>query len=176
MGGIGSGCWRTKPRKLTVDESLTLDIGFLQRTGHLTPGHSVVVRWPLNDEYEASIGCFAKDEELVLSYIFYLDGYERHIETRIPILITAAHFGGYRYWALCPFDASYRWVTKLYLPPCATSFACRRCHDLTYASSQESNPYGWQPSPELRWPGLHFEYFKGIKAKEPKIVESVVQD
>jgi hypothetical protein len=45
-------------------------------------------------------------------------------------------YGGQRMWMLCPECG--RRCGKLYLPPSASSFGCRDCHDFTYTSCQES--------------------------------------
>jgi hypothetical protein len=45
-------------------------------------------------------------------------------------------YRGQRMWMLCPECG--RRCGKLYLPPEASWFGCRDCHDLTYRSSQES--------------------------------------
>jgi hypothetical protein len=54
---------------------------------------------------------------------------------------TAQHFGGVRWWFLCPLAGCGRRVAKLYLPPGGRYFGCRRCHRLTYTSCQESGQF-----------------------------------
>ena len=56
---------------------------------------------------------------------------------RLQLRFTATHcyFGGLRHWFRCP--ACGRRVGKLYAPLSASAFKCRRCHDLTYRSTQE---------------------------------------
>jgi hypothetical protein len=52
-------------------------------------------------------------------------------------------FGGKRWWFICPLIvhgiACNRRAGKLYLPPGARYFGCRKCHDLTYRSRQEAH-------------------------------------
>lgn len=65
------------------------------------------------------------------------------IEYRVDVTATPCRFGGRRYWFLCPvvrqgMRCGER-VRKLYLPAGATMFGCRKCHNLTYRSSQEHN-------------------------------------
>jgi hypothetical protein len=66
-------------------------------------------------------------------------------ELTIPLIVTRPYFGGLRYWFACPGDtpdgACGNRVRALYLPPGETKFACRNCHDLTYASSRMSHAF-----------------------------------
>jgi len=59
----------------------------------------------------------------------------------IVITTTPCHFGGERYWFHCPIFSygrvCHRRVGKLYLPPRAEHFGCRRCHNLTYRKQKE---------------------------------------
>jgi hypothetical protein len=48
---------------------------------------------------------------------------------------TKCHFGGERFWFICPYCS--RRVSKLYLPPSGDYYACRKCHNLTYESCKE---------------------------------------
>lgn len=56
---------------------------------------------------------------------------------RLIFTSTVPHFGGVRYWFICPHCK--RRVGKLYKPENKDSFWCRHCHDLTYNSSQTHN-------------------------------------
>jgi hypothetical protein len=66
-------------------------------------------------------------------------------DVRIPVRLqtTATQFGGERYWFTCPLIvngvACGRRSGKLYLPPGARYFGCRKCHQLSYCSSQEAH-------------------------------------
>src|SRR5262249_39965307 len=55
---------------------------------------------------------------------------------------TVPHFGGLRWWFICPLVVRgvpcSRRVGRLSLPGGARYFACRRCYDLTYTSTQEA--------------------------------------
>jgi hypothetical protein len=58
---------------------------------------------------------------------------------------TRPYFGGRRWWFVCPLIvrgiACNRRAGKLYLPPGAKYFGCRKCHDLTYESCQDSHRF-----------------------------------
>ena len=57
------------------------------------------------------------------------------VSERIPLDRTRPRYGGVRWWFRCPSCA--RRCAKLYLPPGAECFACRRCHRLAYQSQRE---------------------------------------
>jgi hypothetical protein len=48
---------------------------------------------------------------------------------------TRPHFGGRRHWLVCSSCGSR--VSRLYFPEGQTRWACRRCHDLAYASQRK---------------------------------------
>ena len=54
---------------------------------------------------------------------------------RVSLTASPLPFGGFRWWFCCPICSSR--VAKLYLPR-AGYFACRRCHNLTYRSCNQS--------------------------------------
>lgn len=64
---------------------------------------------------------------------------------RIPVRLqaTPTHFGGERWWFTCLLIvngvACDGRAGKLYLPPGAKYFGCRKCHGLTYRSCQEAH-------------------------------------
>ncbi len=63
------------------------------------------------------------------------------MELPIRLETTPLHFGGHRWWGICPLVVNNvpcnRRVGKLYLPPGDRYFGCRHCHRLTYRSAQE---------------------------------------
>jgi len=64
---------------------------------------------------------------------------ERPCDYRIQMVTTRPHFGGVRWWFLCPLRPNGRpcgrRVRGVYLS--GDYFGCRKCHDLTYRSTQE---------------------------------------
>ncbi len=61
-------------------------------------------------------------------------------ESLIPVTTTRPHLGGKRHWFQCPIVRDGKLcgkrVGRLYLPPGASVFGCRDCHNLTYWKSQ----------------------------------------
>ena len=67
---------------------------------------------------------------------------EEDINYHVSIVSTPCHFGGGRYWFICPGrlpngSACERRVGKLYKPYNARYFLCRHCYDLSYRSRQK---------------------------------------
>jgi hypothetical protein len=144
MGGLGSGNWyRWQPRKTTVEECLALPTTHLKR--HISAGGGAgMVTWTLASGGKATINIYlagtGENRIIVLGYRWR--GIET-VVTRVSLATTPTQFGSPRWWYRCPIVEGRvecnRRVGKLYLPPGAKHFGCRRCHDLTYRSCQESH-------------------------------------
>jgi hypothetical protein len=57
----------------------------------------------------------------------------------VSLVSTVPHYGGLRWWFLCPRCG--RRVGRLHLNAHAPAFACRACHNLTYESAQTSRSF-----------------------------------
>jgi len=132
--------------RLTVEDCLVLSSATLMRdkllggntsyrtTLHLRPPHggsTVAV------EYESSTG----DREGFVA--LHLPAW--HLRLVIDVTPTTLAWGATRWWFRCPIVRNGRpcgrRCGKLYMPLRAGEFGCRTCHDLTYASCQESHKY-----------------------------------
>jgi len=151
VGGSGSGRWNHHEKRRTVEESWTLDVAGLllndplsyplsgtPRAIRITGSRRVLpVHYTLVEE----------DGGPILTLTYTLDGSPSAgaSEERLGFLTTKANFGGVRWWFACPLGVEGERcndrVAKLYLPPQGRKFGCRKCHDLTYESSQESHAY-----------------------------------
>jgi hypothetical protein len=69
-----------------------------------------------------------------LAYEIRQDGKSFPRRHRVGLEQTWPQFGGWRWWFSCPRCG--RRCDKLYLPPDAADFACRRCHGLLYLSQR----------------------------------------
>ena len=96
-------------------------LGVTARRGESSP-HPLLPAMPMGR------GTGAHREGLVTSYGAPLRRGE--VVVRLPVLLE----GPGAVWAP---------GSKLYLPPGERRFGCRRCHSLTYKSSQESHRYDW---------------------------------
>jgi hypothetical protein len=134
MGGRGSGRrHQPDPAKVPVEQCLSLVIADFRPLG-LRSG-TFVWTWPTGRQ--AMVGyslTFDGGWLLTLTYGFR-DGTK--MCTEIPLQWTAVSLGGDRPWFTCPLCNGR--VGRLCLPPGARDFACRRCHNLTYRSSQEAH-------------------------------------
>lgn len=52
----------------------------------------------------------------------------------IRVTTTSCHFGGKRFWFVCP--TCNKRAETLYLPPTKNKLLCRKCHDLAYLKSR----------------------------------------
>jgi hypothetical protein len=174
MGGPESGRWRSggswrhAARRLTVDESLTLDARRMQHEGLLMSGQSGTLEWPLQEDIVATIAFNVDRECLALDYIVTLPDVTNHIQTEIRLVSTRPYFGGQCFWFTCPLDQTGRKYTKLYLPPGTLHFGCRICHHLAYPSHQYEKPDKLFQSPgkwvPKRAPEQYLDFFRRISA------------
>ena len=127
MGGLGSGNWLPRDRKQTVEESLTVSISDLRRSGR----HSGQLNWSIRESGQVhSLTWLVTGSRLI-----FLDGNHRD---GFDLCVTPVNFGGHRWWIICTCG---RRVGTVHLPVRgdSTRFACRTCHDLSYRSSQDAH-------------------------------------
>ena len=143
MGGSGSGNWyRWQGAKTIVEDSLSLSITNFR--GWLLNGLAGTLTWTMPGGRPSSIRFTVAvewDEPTVTLSYRWAD--REDIRLRVGTEITSPNFGGHRWWFTCPLAvksaACRRRVGKLYLPPGAKYFGCRKCHGLTHRSSQEAH-------------------------------------
>jgi len=142
MGGFGSGGWYRYSKKSTVEEALTLGMKHLRK--RLFAGASGTLTWASGGGSKSSIGYFVSGSDDLPTVTLHYHWRDTE-EVRIPIALeaTPTQFGGRRWWFICPLIvgdiACNRRVGKLYCPPGAKYFGCRKCHELTYRSCQEAH-------------------------------------
>lgn len=144
MGGSGSTRWGGQWTRVTVESCEKIDIRHLYRK---TIGKSAfethqevagVLGWTSGSRVEYALRWPGDKPVLILSYSWSQQGGECQSRVqRIVIQTTVCHYGGVRYWLQCPWCR--RRVGCLY--QYGGSFACRKCHDLTYTSSQEAHRF-----------------------------------
>jgi hypothetical protein len=68
-------------------------------------------------------------------------GEKTDYDYKIPLVTEPCHFGGVRYWFICPLSRNGvpcgRRAGTLFLSPGSKYFGCRHCHDLSYESRNE---------------------------------------
>jgi hypothetical protein len=89
----------------------------------------------------SAIGCFVTGNHNVpIVTLHYRRRDNEDVSIPVRLETTPTQFGGRRWWFICPLivrGIATRRAAKLYLPPGAKYFGCRKCHDLTYRSCQE---------------------------------------
>jgi hypothetical protein len=151
MGGVGSTRWLLYTKKTTVEACRVLDIRSWTRTRLVQPNVRQAGAWVWVDAANApiaAIGYVVDTTDMVTPWveITYTTMPARvHVRYTIALATIAVHRGGIRWAWRCPLVrdgvACTQRVERVYLPPGRTYFACRRCHDLVYRSSQEGHRY-----------------------------------
>ena len=140
-------------RKLTVEESLSLDAVDLRQAGVFSSafGTSFTCRWrrPISSSDCAVEGKVLELPGLAMGLLISYEVSQGRslvklsMEYVIRVTTTRCRYGGRRYWLLCPFVQNGvpcgRRSVKLYLPPGGTKFTCRQCGGLTYRSCQDAD-------------------------------------
>ncbi len=151
MGGFGSGRWNQHNKKRIVEDCWMLDLadfplgaptneppcGVFQAVRINGGEFPLPVHYALTEEEDASF--------LDITYPRGTRESPEHVNERIKLLGTRPNYGGARWYFSCPFIAEGERcdnrVRILYLPPGERDFGCRKCHDLTYESSQTNHKY-----------------------------------
>ena len=139
MGGYGSTRWKQHVKKGLVEETIILSIRSIG-TCHLAKGSIERIlswsdRWTNTVLFQLRFTIETEGDGKYAMQANYRGGLlGENVSQRIPI-VTMPIFEGMRLWLKCPNCDRRR--TKLYLPY-QGRFACRKCHDLAYRSSQES--------------------------------------
>jgi len=134
MGGRGSGQYPRFGSKERTEAQKKVDIRFLRRNGWLRPGSNGSLYWHCGDRQVGSITFRTHKDYLLLSYRYRQNGGSwENIEQAVRFDWTSCHFGGWRYWFLCP--RCDRRIEVLY--GAGKYFWCRHCYRLTYGSQQE---------------------------------------
>jgi hypothetical protein len=146
MGGFGSG--QRWSKKGVVEGRNAIDTADLKRWNLLVPGvenRAGSFEWRRGGEdkpsssvgYRLTVGPGAG----VLRLLYAMKSLNAELDYSVRLMTTACHLGGVRWWFVCPLVkdgvACGRRARKLYL--CGRYFGCRRCHGLTYTSTQESD-------------------------------------
>lgn len=127
-----------------ADERLSFDIRETVRSGGLPPNSAGIMQWRRepDDEPSATAGVAMIDRDgtraLTLCYQWTRPGGgEPHVvRERLALEATPCHFGGQRWWVLCP--VCWQRVAKLYCRPRDGRFVCRTCAGVAYRVTRMS--------------------------------------
>lgn len=116
-------------KKALTDEYLHLDIAAFARSVDLTKFRAGSWQWKFSSGSEASITYIVSPERQGVN-LQYTTG-DKHYDYLVSVVTTQPNYGGARYWWLCP--SCNKRVRILYG---GKIFACRKCHNLTYETTQ----------------------------------------
>ncbi len=134
--------------KTTVEQTTQLSIFKLKEFGLLRGYAASTLTWTRSlSGKQSSIGIVVDigDEPYVKVNYTVTDrstGEKTYYDYRINLTTTPCHFGGVRYWFICPLSVNGvycgRRTGTLYIASSGNYFGCRHCYDLSYESRNES--------------------------------------
>jgi hypothetical protein len=145
MGGYGSG--RTEGwGRCVVEDARILDVDRLTQEGVVAPDLWRSGSWLWLDAatgervasigYEVETGTDAGSLRVHYTITNHESGRPWPMDYRLELVTTRPHFGGVRWWLLCPLSG--RRVRKLYANRSSDYFASRAALGLTYRSCREN--------------------------------------
>lgn len=134
MGGLGSGRWFRSRERLTTEDLPRIDIRAMKRQGVLHPNYPGVFSWTIDDPLVGSMSFKIHRGWLSVEYFTTINGQKTKNTEDIKFDSTPCHFGGSRYWFLCPCCKTR--ITTVY--KLNNVYRCRHCHNLTFRSQSES--------------------------------------
>jgi hypothetical protein len=126
VGGYGSG--RRCGAKGCIEDYQSIDINFLNRSGHLSATIPVEIAWRLGGTHTGGIWLRRRNDGV--EFLYPRDEHDTEF-LLVPLDWTACNFGGSRPWFLCP--GCHRRVGRL-VRVGTCRFYCRRCLNLRYYS------------------------------------------
>lgn len=149
MGGSGSSRWWGHSKKTTVEDGLVLTARAFKPFMDMERWSVGTMTWTRGEEKVSSISFRPVEDMAGRAFRFtYTAGKgenARDADYIVRMVKAAPHFGGVRWYFLCPLIVNgrpcLRRASKLYLPPGGIYFGCRECYGLTYTSSQESHKF-----------------------------------
>ena len=154
MGGFGSG---RKSEVKCTENYWSIDINQWQRKDNLEPGNSFLGECTRSDKKSTFINVSTETGQLWLAYSYrYNDGVWDDLDYSVRLQTTPCHYGGLRYWFICPSIGCSRRVGILYKR--GRYFACRCCQQLVYKSQREikgdrADRKVNKIKEKLKWPG-----------------------
>jgi hypothetical protein len=133
----------------TCEAAKRLPVSFLKLKGYLRATYITgSIKWTHNGQPSGDIGIAVNSDNTSLR-AFYTStdrsGEKTELDYQVPMTRTRCHFGGWRYWLLCPLirngSVCNNQVGILYLE--GKYLGCRRCHNLSYESQQTSYSGKW---------------------------------
>ncbi len=128
MGGHGSGRHFERSNRPYVEHSQRLCISDLNRDGFLMGNCSLLIKWYSGDNVQREAELSVSDDGSVI--VCFGDH-----QLNVGLTTTECHFGGYRYWWLCPLCE--RRCGVVYWEE--SGLVCQQWVGLAYKSENESD-------------------------------------
>lgn len=182
MGGLGSGRHEHGTRP-TDDECLVFPIFPLWRWKKKHGYWPSRQGWTQGGRKISEVGYHveAGTADGALQLRFDYRAADEPISYTVQLTSTPCHFGGFRWWFVCPVVRCQRRCGKLYMPPGGRYFVCRVCADVAYASTREdffsrmirqrdkiASKLGWQRGGwgrRTKPQGMHWRTYQKLRAK-----------
>jgi hypothetical protein len=128
--------------RATTDACMSIDVRSWHREGLLRAGQCFTYSLTWMWEPTEAITVFTKADAVLLMFRSrnFRGEYGSNITQSVPIRWTPCAFGGSRPWFRCGAHSNGRYCDRrvAILYSMGRSFACRHCHELTYASQAET--------------------------------------
>lgn len=159
FGKKSMGRWSYSDRT-EADSLKRVSVYWLKKNGYFRDSYVFGgIKWTNKWSEESSIGldCNITEEEKYIRLHYNQtdnEGKQNNFDYRVKLVTTPCHFGGFRYWFLCPCTVNEKYCGRRVgvLYKAGDYFACRHCYNLTYSSRNASGVfrYGGNVSfPEL---------------------------
>tara|TARA_R110000787_G_scaffold63520_1_gene142917 strand:- start:2343 stop:2987 length:645 start_codon:yes stop_codon:yes gene_type:complete len=123
-----------KIKKKIIDQCPNLDINFWKKNQLLFDASEFDIAWTTYDYWEYQATIEVKLNNMIVNiYLVFDDGHA--VIKSILLDATACHYGGIRYWLLCP--CCKKRAAKLYLVD--QDIKCIRCSGYSYQSQNETH-------------------------------------
>lgn len=140
-------------KKQEVDYLKKIQIWWLKKYGYLDSWKNGTIKWTNDLSGTASsvgieVSIFADGMYLRIYYTQTKDnGVPEEFDYKIPLTTTHCHFGGRRYWFICPYSINGKYCGRRVgvLYKSRNYFACRHCYNLTYNSRNETRSNHFYP-------------------------------
>lgn len=158
--------------RLIADSQHTISIYYLRKHNFLSGYMGGSLDWSCRGEKIGSISIAVKiSEEENFARLHYIitrrsNDQKDNFDYKVSIVSTDCHFGGKRYWFICPASGCGRRVAKLYQGQ--DIFACRHCYNLTYASRNENPTYRGFPYKQLTMESKIDKLYEKLKKRTYK--------
>lgn len=162
-----------------AEQSNAIKIAWLKKQGYFPKGYSSLggtITWTYGiSENKSSIGIRivagteSKSDYMRLNYTHtdYWSQQKSDMDYQVELTTTACHFGGVRYWFICPLSKNGRYCGRRVgvLYSIGKWFGCRHCGDIAYQAQFEGGNFRvgsvTEPDVEKAYAEVKTKYYNG---------------